>query len=128
MTRGHGGSPAIMIAIGKARKQEQPERLSAYERAEESEMEHEAAESPAFEAAEEEGEGESSKSTPESAAVIRATEHCGMCAHWQPDQSCEKVDGKFEAEDACYAYFEPKGGEQLPAVPAPVGAPEAMAI
>ncbi len=63
-------------------------------------------------APEPEAEG-SGKVTREECLFVTADKHCGNCTHYQDDQSCDKVEGQMEPEDACLRYFEAVGeGEE----------------
>lgn len=67
------------------------------------------------------------KASPDKAIVIKADAHCISCSNYDPQSgNCEEVDGVFEPEDACHAYFEPMGGdnEQEPDADDQGGAPD----
>lgn len=65
-----------------------------------------------------EGSGKTSR---EECLFVRADQHCGSCAHFGEDGSCDVVDGQMQPEDACLRFFEPMGGgeqeEQIEQVP-----------
>lgn len=59
------------------------------------------------------GNGGAGKASPHKAIVITADSHCKDCQNYHPDTGeCDKVEGSFEPEDACHAYFTPISGDQ----------------
>lgn len=76
------GSPAVVVAIGKARdsgKMPPPGQAS-----------------PA-----------KGKASAEEAQAVMSNEHCVDCQNWTPDTGeCAKVDGTWAPEDACRVYFQ----------------------
>jgi hypothetical protein len=55
--------------------------------------------------------GDAGKASPHKAIVITADSHCKDCQNYHSDTGeCDKVQGSFEPEDACHAYFSPMSG------------------
>lgn len=78
------------------------------------------------------GEPGEKKASPDRAIVIRSNEHCKDCSNYDPGTGeCEEVEGVFDPEDACHAYYEPmggdgSGGEEMGEMPEGTEAPESM--
>ncbi len=56
-------------------------------------------------------EGEE-KASPDKAIVIRADAHCKNCENYEPTTGeCHEVEGVFDPDDACHAFYEGMGEE-----------------
>ena len=61
---------------------------------------------------EEPAKADGAKASPEEAGVVLSDKHCVDCRNWSPETGeCAKVEGTFDPEDACSAYFEPDHDE-----------------
>lgn len=96
---GGGKKPALAIAIGVGK----PKGSAA------SDPDDDAGQEPDNDPDDDSSGG---KMSADKALSVREDQHCRNCKNYEPmDGSCEKVEGQWNPEDACWVNFEPNGDQ-----------------